>query len=105
MATILYLPRSIYIIFTARENLVTLVLGCSIPLSVGGEQQKKLNINFFQVCVDKILGPKIPLNPNGPELLKSLKLPGGGEPNGPPPPELTTIIPMLKLMSHYKVNF
>ena len=45
------------------------------------------------------------INPNGPELLESLKLLGGG-PNGPPPPlNLLTIILMLKLTSHYIVNF
>ena len=35
------------------------------------------------------------LNPNGPELLESLKLPGGGGPNGPPS-EFTNYNPNAK---------
>ena len=44
-------------------------------------------------------------DPNDPELLESLKLPGGGGANGPPLLNLETIIPILKPMSHYRVNF
>ena len=48
--------------------------------------------------------PIIIFNPNDPELLKSLKLPEGGA-RWPPPLNLVTMTLMLKLMSHYQVNF
>ena len=54
---------------------------------------------FAWICV-------FSFNPNGPDLLESLKIPGGGRRGQMALPlTLLPIIRMLKLMSHYIVNF
>ena len=52
--------------------------------------------------MDKLSISVRPLNSNSPELLESLKLPGG---QVPPPLNLPPIIPMSKLTQHYTFNF